>query len=116
MSESKSKGIKEFIELKTTATSEIELKQLARETGLLELSLEELKNLAGFLKINLKGKSSKKDIAQTIASKHSESFVVGKPVGYMTLNVGVAGFKAGIAYPVDKEREHFFLKTKVFKK
>jgi len=92
------------------------VKYLAIENGLLSLNVKDLILLADSYRSAMIGK--KEEIANAIMGKgkNAEIFVLGKPVGTLTLKVGIQGFKAGVIYPVDSERKAFFIKYKVIKR
>lgn len=92
-----------------------EIKKFAQKNGLLSLNLVELEALAK--SYGLKESGKKKEIAQRIVNSkdNAKLFVLGEPIGNMQIKRSVLGFKRMNVYPIDKEREQFFLKTKVFK-
>lgn len=92
------------------------IKTLAIEKGLLELTVVQLKALASGLNIPIRtGVTKKEDLASAIVGykNMASSFVLGTPIGYATPRLGVLGFKANVSYPIDKEREKLFIKSKV---
>lgn len=103
------------VETREVLTSKEQLKHFAQINGLMALTLNELKQFADYYDVPKKG--SKETIARAIMNKGNnfEYFVLGKPIGNMQVKTAVHGYKAGIIYPVDKEREKFFLNTQVFK-
>ncbi len=106
------KEIKDFTTKNIKSLEEI--KDFATKNGLLALSLKELEILAK--SYNLSKSGGKNEIAQRIVKSkdNAKLFTLGKPIGNMQIKRSVLGFKRMNVYPIDKEREQFFLKTKVF--
>ena len=90
-----------------------EVKGKAIDEGLLSLSLAELATIAESFSLSVTGK--KTDLANRImcSKDNFKYFVLGKPIGYISPRKAIHGFKPGITYPVDREREVFFIKYKV---
>jgi hypothetical protein len=85
---------------------------LAKENGLLSLTISELRILADAINVSLSGKKTKEEIASEImqSGDNATLYCLEKPVGYVKVRKVILGYKPNKLYLVDKKTRDFLVK------